>query len=181
MRFCGECGQPVTLRVPAGDALPRHVCDACGTVHYLNPKLVAGAVLEASDGRLLLCRRAIEPRRGLWTLPAGFMELGETGAEAARRETREEACAEVADLTLHCIVDVPRVSQVHLMFRGRLVEDRHAPGAESLATRLCPERELPWDELAFPSVRATLERYLADRARGAFGVHHVTLPPGLMP
>jgi ADP-ribose pyrophosphatase YjhB (NUDIX family) len=176
MRFCSHCGQDLTVRIPEGDNLPRHVCAACGMVHYLNPKLVAGAVLEASDGRLLVCRRAIEPRHGLWTLPAGFMELGETATEAAAREAREEACASALDLALHCVIDVPRVSQVHLMFRGRLADDRHAPGAESLDTRLVAADALPWDELAFPSVRRALERFVADRARGRFDVHHLTVP-----
>ena len=177
MRFCGRCGAPVTLRVPTGDSLPRQVCDACGTVHYINPKLIAGSVAEAADGRILLCRRAIEPRHGLWTLPAGFMELHETGAAAALRETREEACAELDGLALHSVIDVPEMSQVHLMFRGRLVDDRHAAGAETLETRLFAQAELPWDEIAFASVRLALEAFLADRARGAFAVHSLTVAP----
>jgi ADP-ribose pyrophosphatase YjhB (NUDIX family) len=171
MRFCSQCGAPVTLRVPAGDALPRHVCDACGSVHYLNPKLIAGSVPEASDGRILLCRRGIEPRQGRWTLPAGFMELGETSAAAAARETREEACAELDGLALHSVIDVPQVSQVHLMYRGRLVADRHAAGHETLETRLFTAAEIPWEEIAFASVRLALEVFIADRAQGAFGVH----------
>ena len=175
MRFCNLCAAPVTLRVPAGDALPRHVCDACGTVHYLNPKLIAGSVPEASDGRILLCRRAIEPRQGFWTLPAGFMELGETSAAAAARETREEACAELHDLALHSVIDVPQVSQVHLMFRGRIVADRHAAGLETLETRLFDAEQLPWDELAFASVRLALEAFITDRARGGFAVHALSV------
>jgi ADP-ribose pyrophosphatase YjhB (NUDIX family) len=177
MRFCGRCGAPVALRIPAGDSLPRHVCDACGTVHYLNPKLVAGSVPMASDGRILLCRRGIEPRHGRWTLPAGFMELSETAAAAALRETREEACAELGGLALHSVIDVPEVSQVHLMFRGHLVDDRHAAGLETLETRLFAEAELPWDEIAFASVRLALEAFLADRARGSFAVHSLTVAP----
>jgi ADP-ribose pyrophosphatase YjhB (NUDIX family) len=175
MQFCGRCGAPVALRVPAGDSLPRHVCDACGTVHYLNPKLIAGSVPVAADGRILLCRRGIEPRQGCWTLPAGFMELGETSAAAAARETREEACAELADLALHCVIDVPHVSQVHLMFRGRLVDDRHAAGLETLETRLFEAERIPWDEIAFASVTLALEAFIADRARGAFPVHALTV------
>jgi ADP-ribose pyrophosphatase YjhB (NUDIX family) len=171
MKFCSQCGHPVTLRVPADDNRPRHVCDACGAVHYVNPKVVAGCTVVSDDGRFLICRRAIEPRHGLWTVPAGFMELGETAAEAAARETREEALAEVADLHLHCVVDVPQVSQVHLMFRGRLVGMGFGAGAETLEARLVPASDIPWDEIAFPSVRASLERYLADRERGRFEVH----------
>jgi ADP-ribose pyrophosphatase YjhB (NUDIX family) len=175
MRFCDRCGAPVILRVPAGESLPRHVCDACGTVHYLNPKLIAGSVPTAADGSILLCRRGIEPRHGFWTLPAGFMELGETSAAAAARETREEACAELSALALHSVIDVPQVSQVHLMFRGQLVDDRHAAGAETLETRLFAEAELPWAELAFPSVTLALEAFLADRRQGAFAVHALTV------
>lgn len=175
MRFCSRCGATVVLRVPAGDALPRHVCDACGTVHYLNPKLIAGSVPTAADGRILLCRRGIEPRHGRWTLPAGFMELGETSIAAAARETREEACAELVELALHSVIDVPQVSQVHLMFRGRLVDDRHAAGAETLETRLFAERDIPWDEIAFASVSLALEAFLADRARREFAVHALSV------
>jgi ADP-ribose pyrophosphatase YjhB (NUDIX family) len=174
MRFCSQCGHPVSLRVPPGDSHPRHVCDACGTVHYLNPKLVAGCVAEAADGRILLCRRAIEPRAGLWTVPAGFMELGETTEDAARRETREEALADVADLALHCVVEVPEVSQVHVMFRARLVGS-YGAGTETLEARLVEETALPWAELAFPSVRGALERFVEDRRLGRFGVHRFTV------
>jgi len=175
MNYCSQCGQPVTLRVPADDTLPRHVCGACGTVHYLNPKLIAGCTVESDDGRILLCRRAIEPRRGYWTVPAGFMELGETGAEAAVRESREEALAEVVDLALHCVIDVPHVSQLHLMYRGRLVGTEFGVGVESLETLLLPPAEIPWDDIAFASVRVALERFLADRERGRFEVHSFTV------
>jgi ADP-ribose pyrophosphatase YjhB (NUDIX family) len=175
MRFCNHCGAPLTLRVPAGDALPRHVCDGCGAVHYLNPKLIAGGIPTAADGRILLCRRGIEPRHGRWTLPAGFMELGETSRAAAERETREEACAELVDAALHSVIDVPQVSQVHLMYRGRLAGDRHAAGAETLETALFHATEIPWDDLAFPSVRLALEAFLADRTRGAWAVHALTV------
>jgi len=175
MRFCSRCGAEVALAVPPGEDRPRHVCAACGTVHYLNPKLVAGCVVAHGDGRLLICRRAIEPRRGFWTVPAGFMELGETAAEAAARETREEALAEVADIALHCVIDVPHVDQVHLMHRARLVGDGHGAGIESLEARLVAPSDLPWDEIAFPSVRLALERYLADLERARFEVHSLTV------
>jgi len=175
MQFCSTCGHPVVSRVPPGDTLPRHVCDACGTVHYQNPKLVAGCVVTADDGRYLICRRAIEPRHGFWTVPAGFMELGETAAEAARRETREEALAEVDGLELHCVIDVPHVSQVHLMYRARLSGMAFGVGAETLEARLVPERDLPWDEIAFASVRVALEHHVADRARDRFEVRCITV------
>jgi ADP-ribose pyrophosphatase YjhB (NUDIX family) len=173
MKFCSHCGSTLTLTVPPGDHLPRFVCKACGAIHYQNPKIVAGCVAEW-QGRLLLCKRAIEPRLGFWTLPAGFMENGETTAEAAARESAEEALATVTDLTPFTMVDVPHVDQVHILFRGLLAEGRHAPGTESLETVLLEEREIPWDAIAFPSVRFTLERYLEDRRIGRFGFHTAT-------
>ena len=173
MKFCSNCGQTVVVSIPPGDHLPRFVCEACGSIHYQNPKLVTGCVAEW-QGRLLLCKRAIEPRKGFWTLPAGFMENGETTEQAAMRETAEEALAEAVDLVPFAIVNVPHVDQVHLMFRARLKDGRHAPGTESLETALVGEQAIPWDSIAFPSVRFTLERYLEDRRRGAFGFHVTT-------
>lgn len=170
MRFCSQCGAPVALRVPPGDNLPRHVCDSCTTVHYSNPKIVAGCIV-TSGGRILLCKRAIEPRHGYWTLPAGFMEHGESVREAAAREAREEACVEVELHGLYAMVDVIHVGQVHMMYRGVLRTPDHAPGPESLATALVELDEIPWEELAFPSVRFTLERYCEDVARGEFPLH----------
>jgi ADP-ribose pyrophosphatase YjhB (NUDIX family) len=173
MRFCSNCGQGLVVKTPPGDHLPRHVCEACGIVHYQNPRLITGCVLEW-QGKILLCKRAIEPRSGFWTLPAGFMENGETTGQAAARETVEEALAQALDLVPFALVDVPHVDQVHLMFRGSLGDGRHAPGPESLETALVEERDIPWGEIAFPSVRFTLERYLEDRRRGSFGFHSTT-------
>jgi ADP-ribose pyrophosphatase YjhB (NUDIX family) len=176
MLYCSQCGAPVSVQTPPGDHLPRHVCSRCGTIHYQNPKLVVGCVVEWED-RILLCRRAIEPRHGLWTLPAGFMENSETTAQAAARETWEEACARVELGPLFSLVDVPHISQVHLFYRGRLLGGVHAPGAESLETALYAEEEIPWAELAFRSVTFTLRAYLADRRSGSFGMHTTSLPP----
>ncbi|HEX2668986.1 MAG TPA: NUDIX hydrolase [Gammaproteobacteria bacterium] len=173
MKFCSNCGKDLVVTTPPGDHLPRHVCQACGIVHYQNPKLVTGCVLEW-QGRILICKRAIEPRAGYWTLPAGFMENGETTSQAAARETVEEALAQAQGLVPFALVDVPHVSQVHLMFRGTLADGRHAAGPESLDTMLVEERDIPWGEIAFPSVRFTLERYLEDRRRGSFGFHTTT-------
>jgi len=173
MKFCSQCGHEVVVTIPPGDHLPRFVCEACGTIHYQNPRIVTGCVAEW-QGRILLCKRAIDPRKGFWTLPAGFMENGETTEQAAARETAEEALAEAVDLVPFALVNVPHVSQVHLMFRARLKDGRHAPGAESLETALMGDQAIPWDAIAFPSVRYTLERYLEDRRRGAFGFHHTT-------
>lgn len=176
IRYCTQCGQSVEKRIPPGDHLPRSVCPACGHIHYENPRLILGCIAEW-EGRILLCRRAIEPRRGYWTLPAGFMENAESTLEAALRETREEACATVLNGQLFALVDVPHINQVHLFYRGQLRDGRHGAGEESLETALFAETELPWEALAFRSVRFCLERYLADRHRGRFGMHHWVLPP----
>ena len=173
MNFCSNCGAPVTRRVPEGDTHLRHVCDACGAVHYQNPKIVAGCVPE-HDGRILLCRRAIEPRRGYWTIPAGFMENGESTLEAARREAAEEALAEVEVGSLLAIVHVLSAHQVHVFFRARLAEPEFGVGPESLATKMVTEDEVPWEDLAFPSITFALRRYLEDRARRVEHHHFTT-------
>jgi ADP-ribose pyrophosphatase YjhB (NUDIX family) len=162
----------VSLRIPEGDHLPRHVCDGCGVVHYQNPKLVVGCVPE-HRGRILLCRRAIEPRRGYWTIPAGFMENGETTQEAARRESQEEALADVEIGSLLAVVHVLHADQVHVMFRARLPEPRFGAGAESLDVVLCDEADVPWHDIAFRSVDFALRRYFEDRRQGLEG-HHFT-------
>jgi ADP-ribose pyrophosphatase YjhB (NUDIX family) len=170
MKYCSNCGAPVALKVPPGDNLPRHVCDACGTVHYSNPKLVIGCIPEWRD-QVLLCRRAIEPRYGLWTLPAGFMENAETVAQAALRETLEEARARVELGEMFSVLSVPHVSQVHIFYRARLVDLDFGPGAESLEVQLFPESAIPWQEIAFRTVSTTLRHYYADRTAGTFGFH----------
>ena len=170
MKFCSECGASVRLCVPPGDNLPRYVCDACTTVHYQNPKIVAGCVLEWR-GRILLCRRAIEPRHGLWTLPAGFMENSESAVAAAAREALEEANAVGEDLALYGLYSLLHVSQVYLMFRGQLKDGHASPGEESLEVALFAERDIPWERLAFTVVHEMLRQYFADRAAGAFPLH----------
>ena len=174
VNFCPNCGARVARRLPAGDHLPRDVCDACGQIHYANPKLIAGCVPE-HGGRILLCRRAIEPRRGFWTFPAGFMEIGETLQQAAARECDEEALARVEIEDPCAIVHVLSSAQVHVMFRARLVDPAFGAGPESLEAKLCSEDEVPWPELAFPSVRFTLERWFADRREGRRELHFATL------
>ncbi|HXH03167.1 MAG TPA: NUDIX hydrolase [Candidatus Competibacteraceae bacterium] len=170
MKFCSQCGAPVSLRIPPGDTLPRHVCDCCHTIHYQNPKIVAGCIPEW-QGRILLCRRAIQPRYGLWTLPAGFMENGESTRQAAAREALEEANAVVDELTLYGVYHLTHIDQVYMMFRGRLREGRASAGAESLEVRLFTPDEIPWGELAFSVVEETLHRYLEERASGVFRLH----------
>ena len=170
MKFCSNCAAPLARRVPPGDSLLRWLCDACGTIHYENPKLVVGAVPEW-NGRLLLCRRAIEPRYGYWTLPAGYMENDETAGEAALRETLEEAGARIELLEPFSMVSVPRVNQVHLFYRARLLDLEFKPGEESLDVALFEEDELPWKDIAFRTVGLTLKHWLADRKSGAFRFH----------
>ena len=162
MKFCSQCGSTVELRIPEGDNLPRFVCNACDTIHYENPKIVAGCIPEW-ENQILLCKRAIEPRRGLWTLPAGFMENNETTAEAALRETLEEAKAQAEIIDLYALFNIPHISQVYLMFRARLLNLDFGPGAESLEVQLFHEHEIPWEDLAFPVIHETLKRYYAER------------------
>ncbi len=176
MKFCANCGASVVRRVPPGDSLPRFVCDACGEIHYQNPKLVVGAVCE-HEGRILLCRRAIEPRYGYWTLPAGFMENDETAGQAAIRETLEEAGARIALEAPYSLISVPRVNQVHLFYRARLLDLDFAPGEESLEVAMVEEARVPWKEIAFRTVGLTLKHWFADRARGHFDFHAEDIPP----
>jgi ADP-ribose pyrophosphatase YjhB (NUDIX family) len=160
MKYCSSCGATVSRKTPAGDTKDRWVCDACDHIHYQNPLIVVGCVPER-DGKILLCKRAIEPRRGYWTVPAGFMELGETLAHGAARETLEEACAEVRIGHLFASVDVVQAGQVHLFFTAELISD-FAPGDESLEVAMFEKSEIPWDEIAFRSVSFALKTYLED-------------------
>ena len=170
MNFCSVCGQPVIVKVPEGDHLPRFVCSACGAIHYQNPRIIAGCVIE-TEGKILLCKRAIEPRLGYWTIPAGFMENGESVQNAAAREAIEEALAQVQIGSLLAIVNVLHADQVHIMFRGRLINPAFGVGPESLETALYLEDEIPWDEIAFRSVEFALRRYLEDRRDGVERTH----------
>ncbi len=176
MNYCTKCGAKVELRIPEGDNRVRHVCCQCGEIHYQNPKLVIGCIAEW-EGRILLCRRAIEPRYGLWTLPAGFMENGESTAQAAARETLEEACARVDISQLFCLVNIPHIEQVHLFYRGKMLDDGFGAGEESLETMLMDENDIPWDDLAFRSVKLCLRAYFGDRNAGSFAFHETTLSP----
>ena len=176
MNFCSNCAAPLARRVPPGDSLPRYVCDACGEVHYQNPKLVVGSIPEW-DGRLLLCRRAIEPRYGYWTLPAGFMENDETAGDAARRETLEEAGARIELGEPFSLISVPQVNQVHLFYRARLLDLEFRPGEESLEVALFEEAQVPWKDVAFRTVGLTLKHWFADRRNGAFALHAEDIRP----
>jgi ADP-ribose pyrophosphatase YjhB (NUDIX family) len=171
IQHCRLCGQPTDYRIPPDDNRDRAICSACGEIHYENPINVVGTVPVWDDRQVLLCRRAIEPRRGLWTLPAGFLELGETIEEGARRETDEEAGARIELLDLYTLLNVVAVGQVHFFHRARLLDTRFEPGTETLEARLFDEHEVPWDQIAFRTVRETLRHYFTDRARGAFPLH----------
>lgn len=171
MKFCSQCGAPVIRQTPTGDTHERDVCPVCQTIHYQNPKMVIGCIPEWED-RILLCRRAIEPRHGYWTLPAGFMELHETTAEAAAREAQEEALAAVEIGDLYSLYSLPHIDQVYMFYRGRLLHPEFGPGAESLEVRLFAEAEIPWAELAFAAVTTTLRHFFEDRRQGGFRVHH---------
>ena len=167
-RFCQQCGAAkVELRVPHGDDRERHVCADCGHIHYLNPKLVVGTIPVWKD-QVLLCKRAIEPRYGLWTLPAGFMEEGETLEEGAARETREEAKARVTVGQMYCTLSLPEISQVYVLFRATLDDLDFAPGIESLEVKLFDEVDIPWDQLAFRTIETTLKHFFSDRKKGTF-------------
>lgn len=170
IKHCRVCGTEVAYRIPDGDNRERAVCPACGEIHYENPLNVVGTV-PAWEAQVLLCRRNIEPRYGLWTLPAGFMELGESAAEGALRETVEEAGARIEMLGLYTVLDVVRVGQVHLYYRARMLDTTLDPGPETIEARLFHENEVPWETLAFRTVRRTLEHYFADLRLGQFPVH----------
>ena len=172
MKYCPNCGAEVSYRVPDNDNRERAVCDRCNTVHYRNPLIVVGCVAE-QDGKVLLCKRAIEPRHGYWTVPAGFMELGETMAAGAMRETLEEACADIEIGHLFASVDVIDAGQVHVFFTGR-VTGGYGVGQESLETKLFAEQDIPWHELAFRSGRFALQKYFEDRGANN-GVHFLEL------
>jgi ADP-ribose pyrophosphatase YjhB (NUDIX family) len=175
MKFCSQCGSDrIELRVPDGDNLPRQVCAACGTIHYRNPKVVVGCLPEWDD-RVLLCRRAIEPRHGLWTLPAGFLEHGESVAAGALRETLEEANARVHLGELYTLISLAQIGQVYMMFRARLADLDFGPGPESLEVRLFSEDEIPWEDLAFRTIARTLRTYFLDRKQGSFPLRVSTL------
>jgi ADP-ribose pyrophosphatase YjhB (NUDIX family) len=173
IKYCKNCGTAVVYRLPDdGDTKKRAVCPACNTVHYENPLNVVGTVPVYGD-KVLLCKRNIEPRKGKWTLPAGFMELDETTAEGAARETTEEAGAQFEMQTLFSVLSVPKVGQVHLFYRAKLTSDQFDPGYETQEAKLFAESEIPWDEIAFRTVKVTLEKYFSDSRSGNYSVHEL--------
>lgn len=174
-RYCSQCGNLLTCATPPGDNRVRDLCRHCGAVHYQNPRMVVGCV-PVWRGKVLLCRRAIEPRYGAWTLPAGFMELEETTEEGALRETLEEAGAQVEAGPLFTVIDVPGVNQVHIYYLANVLSEKLDPGPESLEAAFFDEADIPWDQLSFLSVSSTLRHFFEDRKQPEFGVHRYTLP-----
>jgi ADP-ribose pyrophosphatase YjhB (NUDIX family) len=167
MKFCSQCGESVTQRIPEGDNRHRYVCDVCEVIHYQNPRIIAGC-LPIHQDKVLLCKRSINPRAGKWTLPAGFLENGETTAAGALRETSEEANANAEIIELYTLFSLPHISQVYMFYRAQLSDLNFSPGDETLETRLFDEQEIPWDELAFPVITQTLEHYYVDRKTNSF-------------
>jgi ADP-ribose pyrophosphatase YjhB (NUDIX family) len=173
MKFCSNCGATVSRRIPAGDTIARWVCGTCEAIHYQNPRVVVGCIPQR-DGRILLCKRAIEPRYGYWTVPAGFLEVGESIAQGAARETREEACAEVRIGHLFASVDVVEAGQLHLFFTAQLLGD-FAAGAESLDVRMYTEEQVPWDDIAFRSGKFALKKFFEDAGcNNGVHIHEIT-------
>jgi ADP-ribose pyrophosphatase YjhB (NUDIX family) len=171
MKFCSQCGAPVERRVPSGEDRERFVCGTCGAIHYENPRMVVGCIVEEGD-RVLLCKRAIEPRHGYWTVPAGFLELGESTVQGAVRETHEEAGARVQVIAPYVHFDVPHIGQAYVLYRARLLGPEMSAGTESLEVKLVTHAQIPWSELAFPVVRTGLELHREDSQRGQFRMHH---------
>ncbi len=174
LKFCSACASELEERIPAGDDRPRKVCTQCGHVHYRNPLVVVGCIVERDD-EILLCRRAIEPAYGLWTTPAGFLELGEGTAAGARRETLEEAGADVEITAPHAHLDLPHLGQTYSLFRGRLRAPTVAAGVESLECAFVRLGAIPWDELAFPAVHIALQLLIEDREQSTPHFHSAIL------
>ncbi|EQA45328.1 NUDIX domain protein [Leptospira broomii serovar Hurstbridge str. 5399] len=170
MKFCSVCGSAVSLRVPEGDSLPRYTCETCGTIHYQNPKVIVGSI-PIWEGKILLCKRAIEPRKGYWTLPAGFLENRETVEDGASRETSEEANAQIQILRLHTVYSIPHISQVYMFFLANLVDGKFDVSPESEEVKLFSPDEIPWEEIAFASVTYALRKYTEEEGIPESGIH----------
>jgi len=179
MNFCSQCGKPVVHKIPAGDNRPRHLCPSCGTVHYQNPRVVVGCI-PVWCGRILMCRRNIEPRKGFWTLPAGFLENGETVAAGAIRETFEETGATVTELSPYLMVDIVHVNQIYMMFRSSLLKPDFHPTPESAEVKLVAESDIPWDDIAFKVIDTTLRYFIQDRSVGSFSFRTDTIEKNIV-
>lgn len=169
MKFCSSCGALITHKIPDGDNRLRYVCESCGEIHYQNPKVIAG-ILPTYKAKVLLCKRSIQPRVGYWTLPAGFLENGESSLEGAIRECSEEANTQVRDPSIYAIFDIPQINQIYIFYRAEMPEAIFSPSTESSDVALFSEEDIPWSELAFPMVEALLDHYFEDRKSGIFEV-----------
>lgn len=174
MKYCSSCGSPVTHEIPEGDNRHRHICASCDEIHYKNPNIVVGVIAQW-QGKIILCRRAIEPRIGFWTMPAGYLEINESTDEGAAREAEEEAGIDVEIGELLTLINIPQIGQVQMIYTGELNSPAFSAGIESLEVQLLSEDEIPWNELAFPTVKIALEHYFADRRVGQFRLHSQVL------
>jgi len=171
MKYCSKCGALVERRIPSGEDRERYVCPSCGAIHYENPRMVVGCIIE-EQGKILLCKRAIEPRYGYWTVPAGFLELGESTVQGAVRETLEEAGAQVQVIAPYVHFDIPHIGQAYIFYRARMLTPAFSAGTESLEVEFVAPKDIPWSELAFPVVRVSLELHGEDTRKGEFRMHH---------
>jgi len=169
MKYCSNCAAPVTSMIPEGDHRHRFVCTSCETIFYHNPKVIAGCIVTYRD-QILLCKRAIEPKHGLWTIPAGFLENDETSAEGAKRETFEESLARAENLELFCLYNIPHISQIYMIYRAHILKPEYSSTLESSEVDLFFEKDIPWESLAFPVVTAALKHYFKQRSTGKFEI-----------
>ena len=174
IKYCNQCGTPTVIKIPHGDNLPRAVCEGCGFIQYENPRVIVGCIAEWED-KILLCKRAIEPRLGYWTLPAGFLENNETSQEGALRETLEEANAKATIIDAFSLIDIPHINQIYLLYRAQLANASFSTTFESSEVGLFDETTLPWDEIAFAAIKKSLERYFDDKRKGIFSLHVETI------
>ena len=172
--YCSKCASPVTIKIPKGDNRHRAVCTTCGSIFYENPKVVSGCLLTWND-KILLCKRATEPRSGFWTLPAGFLENNETVEAGALRETYEEAGAKTKQIALFLMCNLPHISQIYMMYHGELLDGNYSAGPESEEVRLFGESDIPWDSIAFTVIEKTIKLYFEDRKKGNYGIHFDTI------
>ena len=180
MKYCSNCGEEVQLKIPEGDNRKRHCCNKCDSIHYQNPNLVVGT-LPVKENRILLCKRAINPRYGLWTLPAGFLENGETVQQGAFRETLEETATEVEIKSLYAIFDIPQISQIYMLYIAKVKKNDFQPTSESLEVKLFDQNEIPWKDLAFPFVKSVLDHYFKDVKTGVFSLKNETIERPVKP
>lgn len=174
IKYCNQCGNPITIKVPDGDNLPRATCESCNFIQYENPRVIVGCIPEW-ENKVLLCRRAIEPRLGFWTLPAGFLENNETTQQGALRETKEETNASATIIDAFSLIDIPHINQIYLLYRAKLNDDNFSPTAESSEVALFEEASIPWDDIAFAAIKRSLKQYYKSKHEGSFDLYTETI------